>query len=125
MFTNAFGQTPSSAAKLTVKIAARSFKPASTALPRVTGRAKVGSRLTATNGSWTGTTPMSYRYQWMSCAGKLHDGKPQRCLAITGAGKSSLILSNQNAGRRLEVIVMAANAAGKTSATSQPTGIVK
>ena len=124
VFTNAFGQTPSSAAKLTVKIAARSFKPASTALPRVTGRAKVGSRLTATNGSWTGTTPMSYRYQWMSCAGKLHDGKPQRCLAITGAGKSSLILSNQNAGRRLEVIVMAANAAGKTSATSQPTGVI-
>ena len=124
VFTNASGQTPSSVATLTVKTAPKPVKPASTALPRVSGRIKVKSRLTATNGSWAGAIPMSYEYQWMSCAGKLRNGKAQRCQAIAGASKSSLILSNQNAGHRLEVVVTAANAAGKASATSHPTGVI-
>ena len=41
--------------------------PANTAAPRVTGTPRAGQVLTATNGTWNGTGPLTYTYQWQRC----------------------------------------------------------
>jgi len=43
--------------------------PLNTVAPTVTGTAQVGKTLTTNNGSWTGSLPISYTYQWQLCSG--------------------------------------------------------
>src|SRR2546426_12564219 len=42
--------------------------PTNVMLPAVSGGFQVGSTLVATSGDWLGTEPISYAYQWQSCA---------------------------------------------------------
>src|SRR5256885_735892 len=55
--------------------------PVNTSLPTVTGTAQVGQTLTASPGSWSGTQPISYAYQWRRCgasyAGSVSGDGPQ------------------------------------------------
>ena len=44
-----------------------SVAPANTQPPVVSGMAEVGKELTTTNGTWSGTTPLSFTYQWRRC----------------------------------------------------------
>src|SRR4051794_25465829 len=53
--------------------------PANTTPPAVSGTPAVGSTLSASTGSWTGTAPITYSYQWRRCGvgykgGVLADG---------------------------------------------------
>src|SRR3954454_14538837 len=41
--------------------------PASTAPPAITGTPAQGQTLTASTGSWSGTQPLTYTYQWRRC----------------------------------------------------------
>jgi concanavalin A-like lectin/glucanase superfamily protein len=41
--------------------------PSNTSLPKISGTAQQGQSLTAAPGSWSGTTPISYAYQWARC----------------------------------------------------------
>ena len=41
--------------------------PLNTALPRIAGTPLVGQTLTAENGTWVGTPPIEYAYQWYAC----------------------------------------------------------
>ena len=41
--------------------------PSNTGLPVVSGVAEVGRTLSASSGSWSGTAPISYAYQWRRC----------------------------------------------------------
>lgn len=43
---------------------AASTSPANTVLPVISGTAQVGSVLTCSTGTWTGTTPITYGFQW-------------------------------------------------------------
>src|SRR4029077_20603692 len=40
--------------------------PTATKVPHISGRARVGRKLSAGHGSWT-YSPTSYRYQWLRC----------------------------------------------------------
>jgi hypothetical protein len=80
--------------------------------PRISGRARVGGRLTVSKGTWLGP-PKSYRYQWLLCNG--HGGG---CKSIKHATHPTYRASSQDAGRRFRVRVTASNAAGKKMATS-------
>lgn len=43
--------------------------PHNTVLPTVSGGIRAGQTLTASSGSWTGSAPLSYSYQWQLCSG--------------------------------------------------------
>ena len=63
--------------------------------PKITGTAKVGKKLTASRGTWS-LTGLSYSYRW------LRDGKE-----ITGATKSTYVLTKSDAGKKISVRVTA------------------
>ena len=92
--------------------------PASVARPQIDGTAAVGQRLTATAGSWSGS-PSSITFHWRRC-----NAAGDACSDIPGAGSSSYVLATADAGSRLRVAVLAANAAGSAAAVSDPTAVV-
>jgi subtilase family serine protease len=97
-----------------------SDSPVDSSAPTLSGHKKVKGKLTASNGRWTGTAPLTYTYTWESC-----NAKGRKCKVIRGATKSAFKLSRKYAGHRLEVVVSAHNPAGQASATSKLTPVIK
>ncbi len=93
--------------------------PSNTVPPTIAGPARVGETLSALPGTWSGSTPLSYAYQWQSC-----DSAGRSCSAITGATSAAYVVASVDAGRTLRVRVTATNAAGSATATSAATGTV-
>ena len=91
-------------------------KPTDLTPPSISGPAIVGRVLQATAGTWSGTAPIAYAYQWQSCA--------RTCSGIAGATRSTYTLTRANRGRTVKVVVTASNAAGTAQATSAATGPV-
>ena len=89
--------------------------PQNTAPPTISGTPKVGSTLTASDGTWT-NSPTSFTYQWQRCAS---DGRS--CGDITAATTKTYTPTNGDVGHALRVVVTAVNADGRTSAVSEPT----
>jgi hypothetical protein len=89
--------------------------PSNTALPTISGTAKAGQTLTATNGSWA-HNPTSFDYQWLRCAGDNCDG--------VGRNRSTYVPGPDDVGGTMRVRVRARNAFGSETATSGATGVV-
>ena len=87
--------------------------PANTALPTTSGTTESGKTLSAANGSWSGSTPMSYAYQWRRC-----DAAGANCVDIAGATGSTYDLTAADVGSTIRVVVTATNAGGSDSASS-------
>src|SRR5205807_2465495 len=81
--------------------------PANTTLPAISGISEPGHTLTTSNGTWSGSTPMSFGYQW------LRDGTP-----IAGETGSSYVVLDTDRGHALSAQVTATNLGGSASATS-------
>jgi hypothetical protein len=114
--TNAAGST-SVTSSITGLIAG--ILPKNTALPSITGTLQDGSLLSAATGSWSGSEPISYVYQWQLC-----NVLGESCKDLAGATGSSLKLDPSEIGRTLALVVTATNAAGSTSATSSVTSLI-
>ena len=92
------------------------YRVVNTVPPSVEGTAEYGHTLTATTGTWSGATPLSYAYQWQNC-NSLGEG----CLDIAGATASSHTLGPDELGSTMRVVVTATNAAGSVSSVSSVT----
>jgi subtilisin family serine protease len=114
--TNAAGSASAQSAQTAVVAAA---PPANTSPPAVSGSPKPGQTLTSTAGSWSGTTPMTYAYQWLRC-----DAAGANCAAIPSATASSYTLVSADNGSTIRSRVTASNAAGQASAQSTQTALV-
>ena len=93
--------------------------PANTAPPTIAGTAREGGTLTADPGTWTGTQPINYAYEWQRCT-----ATGASCAAISGATAKTYVLTTADAGATLRVKVTATDSTGATSATSVPTAVV-
>src|SRR5262245_1418455 len=98
--------------------------PNNTAEPRITGSATVGSTLTASQGSWTGS-PTSFAYQWVRCPRDGGQSNGANCAAIGGASTSSYVVAAADVDRRLRVRVTATNADGSGTVASNATGLIR
>ncbi|HTY95730.1 MAG TPA: hypothetical protein VMB91_01730 [Solirubrobacteraceae bacterium] len=94
--------------------------PVNLELPSVIGNLLDGQLLSALSGSWSGTEPITYTYQWLVC-----DAAGEKCSEITKATEPALKLVSGLIGDTVEVVVTATNGAGSTSATSSPTTVVE
>lgn len=94
-------------------------RPSNTAAPSFTGVLAKGRTLVAATGRWTGTTPMTYSYQWQRCP-----RTGTTCTPVALATKSSYVLVAADVGRRMRLLVTAGNAAGSTQATSAISAVV-
>jgi hypothetical protein len=94
--------------------------PSNTALPAIAGEAQQGQVLSASAGSWSGTQPISYAYQWQRC-----DTSGANCTPVGPATSSSnYTLADADAGSTIIVAVTASNSAGSATASSVPTTVV-
>jgi hypothetical protein len=83
--------------------------PVNTVLPAITGTVAVGSTLTLSNGTWTGT-PTSYAYAWLRAG-----------VAIAGEVAATYLLSVADIGLAITGRVTATNVDGSTAADSTAT----
>lgn len=96
--------------------AATAAAPGNTSPPAVSGSAKIGSTLTVSNGSWTGS-PTSYGYQWQRCTSS-------SCANIAGETQSKYAVTSSDAGHTLRAVVTATNDDGLSTANSNKTAFV-
>jgi len=113
---NAGGSTPQDSPASTVVV---TRPPANVTVPTISGTPRDGQTLTSSNGTWTGTTPLTYAYQWTRC-----DSAGANCVDIAGATASTYTLVTGDVDARIRVRVTASNAAGNAAATSLPTALV-
>jgi hypothetical protein len=93
--------------------------PVMSAPPIVAGSSIQNTTLTAATGSWSGTSPISYTYQWRIC-----DAQGADCSNIQGATRQTHVVSAGAVGRTLRVQVTASNSVGSASAASNPTAVI-
>jgi hypothetical protein len=103
--TNANGVSFSSI--LSFATTSSALAPVNTVAPAITGTATVGSVLTCSQGTWTGTAPITYAYQWRQ------DGA-----VIVGQTASTYTILSGDAGHAISCTVTATNASGSINATS-------
>lgn len=109
-----------SARATTGVIGAPGSAPSNTSPPTITGTPREGSTLTANPGTWSGTTPITFRYQWQRC-----DSRGGSCSNIIGATSRTYVLTAADVNRTMRVIVTARNSVGSRSHTSVPTAVVQ
>jgi hypothetical protein len=94
--------------------------PANTAPPTISGAAQETQTLTADPGTWTGTAPINFTYQWLRC-----DGSGANCSNIANATQSTYLVATADIGSTLRVSVSASNTAGSAGpVASAPTAVV-
>jgi hypothetical protein len=115
---DASGQVTKSGAIVTIHNA-----PLNTALPAISGVAKVGESLSASTGQWEGS-PSAFSYQWLRCPPSVKSGEEKGCVAIGGATQPGYTAVVADAGARLLAKVTAANTFGSEPALSAPSEVV-
>jgi hypothetical protein len=96
-----------------------SVPPSNTAPPTISGTPQQGQTLTAAPGSWSGTAPLSYAYQWKRC-----DRAGAACGVISGATSIAYLLTSADVGSTIRISVTARNSVGSATASSAATAVV-
>jgi hypothetical protein len=85
--------------------------PVNTVAPAVTGTTIVGETLSCTEGTWTGTAPITYTYQWK-----------RGSTSISGATSATYVLVQADAGENITCDVTATNSVGTATQASNTVG---
>jgi hypothetical protein len=93
--------------------------PTNSAPPTISGTTTVGQTLTANPGTWTGTAPISYTYDWRQC-----DAVGGACKDVSNNTNSTFTLVSSNAGNTMRVTVTAKNADGMGTTQSAQTAVI-
>lgn len=89
--------------------------PDDLAAPAISGTARVGETLAASDGEWSGRR-LTLTRRWLRCT--------TTCSAIAGEGDASYLVTGDDAGATIRVEVTATNASGHATAVSAPTAAV-
>jgi hypothetical protein len=92
--------------------------PANTTPPTVSGTAKAGETLTASQGTWA-TPPTSFTYAWQRCS-----DAGTACANIAGATATTYVPTSADVGNTDRGVVTAAEAGGTTDAPSAVTAVI-
>ena len=95
------------------------YPPVNATAPSITGSAVAGQTLTASPGSWSGTPPITYMYQWQRC-----EPVDLVCADIDGATSAAYRLTSLDVGTKVRVVVIAHTIGGGDHAPSDPTATV-
>lgn len=94
--------------------------PANTVAPVIGGANPfVGTQLSVSNGTWIGSDPISYAYQWLRC-----DGSGDNCSDIGSATGNTYTLTLADVDSTIKARVDASNSAGGGSAYSPTTSAI-
>jgi glucose/arabinose dehydrogenase len=110
----------SAPATVQIQVGPPLVKPQNLVLPTVSGMLRVGNILTADPGTWIGSEPLEFSYQWLRC-----DARENSCDRILGATEARYTLTPVDFGSTISVVVTATNAEDSAAATSEPTERVK
>jgi hypothetical protein len=95
--------------------------PTNVTSPVISGNAREGITLRASQGEWTGS-PTAFFYQWLRC----QPDASQTCVPVAGATQPEYVLTSEDVGSRMRVEVVASNADGSSPAQrSAATAVVR
>jgi hypothetical protein len=92
--------------------------PVATTAASITGTLIAQRRLTAHNGTWTGTPTPAIARQWKRCNAALTS-----CSNISGATGATYTLTNADVDKRIRLVVSATNGVG-TATSVRTTGVI-
>ena len=117
--SNALG-SGTSVSKATRAVEPAPVPPANSAPPTVSGTTQQGSSLVVRAGTWKGTKPISYTYEWQRC-----NASGAACVKIADARGTTYTLKSADVGHSIRVVERASNASGRSTATSKATAVVR
>lgn len=94
-----------------------------TRAPSITGSPRIGSKLTAQPGSWSGASSPSFAYAWQRCPKVVSQSQSQSfetCAPVAGQSTNSYVVSKDDSVSYLRVVVTA-KAGTVSAAASSPT----
>lgn len=103
--------------------AASQAAPTNAGEPVISGDAVVGSTLTATQGTWSGS-PTSFAFQWLRCPGSGGNSDGSDCAVVGGATTQAYVVSSSDVDSRLRVRVTASNADGSAASVSNASALI-
>jgi hypothetical protein len=92
--------------------------PTNTSPPTISGSPVRGQTLVGGTGSWAGTAPISFGFQWQRCVGA------DNCAQIQGAASTTYVVTSTDVGTRIRLQVSATNPEGTARAWSNQTAVV-
>ena len=110
--TNVAGSAVAVSAQTAV-VTSTTTAPVNIAPPTISGSPQVGQTLTTTDGTWSGTPPLSFAYQWRRC-----NSSGAACTDIAGATSRTYVLTSADAGLTLRAVVTASNSSTQTAYVS-------
>jgi hypothetical protein len=115
--TNSAGASTVVTSPTSVIVAASA--PVSTANPVISGSAQAGQILTTSDGTWSGSPPPTFTYQWQRC-----NSSGSGCGTLSDQHSHTYAVATADIGSTIRSLVTATNSAGTATAQSVQTVVV-
>jgi PKD repeat protein len=96
----------------TTPVSSEATAPLDLIAPSIEGDLTTGETLSADPGTWVGSEPITYTYQWQACS-----EETESCTNISGATASTYTLTESEIGESVALTVTATNSTGSSSET--------